>query len=45
MEMIPDRVPDEACTNPAIRQIEGANYPQKVPAQRIGANNTIGLQD
>ena len=45
MEMIPDRVPDEACTNPAIRQIEGANYPQKVPAQRIGANNGTNIEN
>lgn len=35
MQMVPDRVPDEACSDPAVWQIEGTHYTQKMPAERV----------
>jgi hypothetical protein len=35
MQMVPDCIPDEACANPAIRQIKRLNYPERLKPSAI----------
>lgn len=40
MQMVPDSIPDKACTNPAIREVKRANQRERVNPHRIAGKNS-----
>lgn len=39
VKMIPHRIPDKACTNPAVWQVKPREYPEQMPAKPVGSEN------